>query len=629
MPRRLHRIVLLCTAFCVLMTGRVSESAETVAVPVTLNYPAVRLLLARQLYTEPGERALVLNQFSGCNTIELWEPEVDPEGSLLRVGSRIRVNAGMYLFGTCRGPKAWEGYIELLGELKFEPDTWNLRFDTLESRLYNPARERTEVASVLWDLIKTHVHAYLNRLSIDLAPPVGELKAFIPTMMGRASALQVKSWLDTLRPGPVSVDPEALRTTLLMEAPLPPPEDGKEEEAPLAGEELERFVRLWETWDAFLVYQIRTLGAYTLSDEERRTLLDTLLETRYRFVEELEGGHPGRDMVRRQFVEVWNVLAPMFQKHLEPGGTDNPLIYLAFFTASDALAALDRLGPTLNIEISRSGLRRLARMLNREGPTPSLGYRREVDPALLKSLGIPPLDDEPPPLFPEDTNDDAAGPSATLISLLRSLFPGSRAWASEPEGSMTVEDMRRWLVPSGGLDEYLKRVRALLNQAANAVLNSGDLNPELGSFFQRLVPATAWQESCFRQFTVRDGQIWYLRSYNNTSVGIMQINERVWRGVYDREKLRWNIWYNARAGCRILARYIHRYALKALPASQASDQDLLARVTYAVYNGGPSQSRKFLERHAAGSHYQSDRLFWEKYAWVKNSQWNRITACLR
>ena len=118
----------------------------------------------------------------------------------------------------------------------------------------------------------------------------------------------------------------------------------------------------------------------------------------------------------------------------------------------------------------------------------------------------------------------------------------------------------------------------------------------------------AWQESCFRQFVREEGKLAYLISYNNTSVGLMQINERVWRGLYDPRRLRWDIGYNASAGCEISGLYLRRYVLRKMDPKKPFDAELQARLVYAIYNGGPSQYRKFLKRLETG------RFFFERQA---------------
>ena len=108
---------------------------------------------------------------------------------------------------------------------------------------------------------------------------------------------------------------------------------------------------------------------------------------------------------------------------------------------------------------------------------------------------------------------------------------------------------------------------------------------------------------------------------------MMQVNERVWRGIYDLKHLRWNIRYNALAGCEILEQYFTRYALSNKQTSQL-DSDTLACALYAMYNGGPGDFQKFLKRIAGGKRLLTDKLFQEKYQWVKKDQWDHITKCL-
>ena len=146
--------------------------------------------------------------------------------------------------------------------------------------------------------------------------------------------------------------------------------------------------------------------------------------------------------------------------------------------------------------------------------------------------------------------------------------------------------------------------------------------------FHQLIQAMAWQESCFRQFVVKDKKLTYLLSYNQSSVGLMQINERVWRGMFNRESLRWDIDYNARAGCRITALYLQKYALRDKKLSQKIDNKTMARLVYAMYNGGPSQYGKFLDRLKRNKLYQSDELFWEKYQWVSSGDVGKVSKCL-
>ena len=606
------------------------------SIPANLDYPTLTRLLEHFMYTDPGKRVIVLNELRGCNYIELWSPELGPEGHLLRLGSRIRVQAGVPWMGNCRGPEAWEGFIEVLGEPSLDSD-WNLKFRTVDSRLFNSDREETTVNKIIWELIKTHVHQYLDDACVGFAPPLAEMKEFVPLMVNEESRDRVKAWFNTLRPGTLEVAPGGLRASILIDveslpknAPILPTE-------PLTREEMEAFVRLWETWDAFLVYEIHGFTALSLTDREKKDLLDLLLDMRYQFVEAMTKGDRGKDLVREQFVRAWRTAAPILRRHLAQQDAPTLLNHLTFLSAADALEALDSLGPALGIEISGDGLRRLARLLNRSGLMPSLVYRYTVDDDLRRLMGLEqPPDVSSPPDSEDLQEQEHSSPAAFFRRWLGFSWVTSSAWASDGEYSerasadrrIDVEELTRWLVPDTNKKEYLERVRNVLTQAAEDTIEKSPLDPEHHDLFRILIPATAWQESCWRQFTVGDRKIRVLRSYNGSSVGLMQINERVWRGIYDQHHLRWNIWYNARAGCQILALYLGRYVLDKVDPDDPKNSDFAARAVYAVYNGGPRQFSKFVARSKNERFYLSDRLFWEKFEQIRSGEWENVKDCL-
>ena len=170
-------------------------------------------------------------------------------------------------------------------------------------------------------------------------------------------------------------------------------------------------------------------------------------------------------------------------------------------------------------------------------------------------------------------------------------------------------------------------VREMLDGTAHT-LAERSLPPEHFEVYRNLVVTTAWQESCWRQLIVSGGKIRYLRSYNRTSVGLMQVHVRVWRGIYTPKSLRWNIQYNALAGAEILELYLRRYGLKRVGPDDPLDDDLLARAVYAMYNGGPPQFDLFLKRVQKDRLQISDRLFKEKYDWVEKGQGDKLGVCL-
>ena len=202
--------------------------------------------------------------------------------------------------------------------------------------------------------------------------------------------------------------------------------------------------------------------------------------------------------------------------------------------------------------------------------------------------------------------------------------------ASPDEGKALKadRDLMKWLPDEKNSDDYLRRVEEVLQGTTEKVLSKKSLEEKYHGLFRLLVYATAWQESCWRQLTVSGGKIRCLLSYNGSSVGLMQVNIRVWRGLYQPKSLRWNIHYNVLAGAEILELYLRRYALDRLDPKQAIPPDVLAGAVYAMYNGGPDQFERFLKRQRKGRLNPFDRLFLKKYGWVKNGQLERLQMCL-
>jgi hypothetical protein len=101
--------------------------------------------------------------------------------------------------------------------------------------------------------------------------------------------------------------------------------------------------------------------------------------------------------------------------------------------------------------------------------------------------------------------------------------------------------------------------------------------------------------------------------------------------MYDQEKLKWNIRYNMAAGCEIVDLYLQNYVLKKMAEKKypvLENKDNVARTLYALYNGGPGEFSKFLNRLEKKKFYLSDDLFNEKYLWAKNGQWEKAGICL-
>ena len=605
--------------------------SETVSLPLTLDYPLLRSLTIYSAFSDPGQQAVLLDEYEGCTNITISEPKFSNSGSFIRFETKINIRSGVFFRGKCLMPVAWEGYLALYQKPKIDNEKWMLSFETVDSFIYDKDHQPAKIAGIIWNFVKSLVYDYLNSITIDLSPPISDVKSCLLPMFATEVRHNTQKMLDSMRPGRIYTTSKALKVDILADVERVYEEERETTPETISQQELDNFIRIWETWDSFFVQMITALTEERLSEEDRRLLLDLMLETRHRFVVELSEKNVRSDFIREQFVSVWQQVSPLLRKHLGNKPSKDILGYLAFFTAYDALLALDKIGPSIGIEISRNGLTRLARMLNSQIDT--LTYRPTMDEKLRRILGFEPAMEPTGTVFEGEEieikmEDDAPdGTNGNLSKVIFSFFC-EPVWAKTRKPIPKLKQIREWVVPKEGVNKYIERIKGLLNSSASDVLQKSKLSKKYHRIFQQVVLSTAWQESCFRQFKIKKKRLTYLRSYNRSSVGLMQINEYVWRGIYHVNHLRWNIKYNAMAGCEIIDLYFRRYVLRKMDQISSFTEGNLAGVIYAMYNGGPGQLKKFLRRCKNGKFYASDRLFREKYTWVTNGQWDNITKCL-
>jgi hypothetical protein len=185
-----------------------------------------------------------------------------------------------------------------------------------------------------------------------------------------------------------------------------------------------------------------------------------------------------------------------------------------------------------------------------------------------------------------------------------------------------VRQLNGWVPAREDLESYLGAIGGLLGDSAQRTLDRGQLAPRFDALFRWLVLATAWTESCWRQFVRVRGKLEPIRS-SAGAVGIMQVNEHVWRGFYDLRGLRTDVGYNSRAGSEILLHYLTDYAIEEGEDVKTGHPDNLARATYAVYNGGPSHLRRYRQR-TRKSLREIDEAFWRHYRAVKDGRKNDL-----
>ncbi|MFN2328325.1 MAG: SPOR domain-containing protein [Chromatocurvus sp.] len=580
------------------------EQAQTsdVAVPLSLDYPLLQQLLVSQLFLGPGQSRELLNDPTGCSEITVSEPELTPGDSQLEVLAGLRARIGLGAPGACATMLNWQGQIGVTGSpeirdngsaLGFAPDrVWLL--DAAGQPLANDRLQQMADASA---------RTLFSRFVVDLAPQLQSVGALLPEVLPRHSRQQIQALLDTLRLSDLKVGRETLDADIvfaveLLSAPLP-------SERGLDEAELARWEERWQLMDSLLVLAVKHYAAETQLQVLRDALLDVLIESRYRLRDALvETPDTGEDVVRDWFLQSWQSLAPVIRRiGLEQPGQEHMLLF-SVIAATDALKALDQLGPTMGLDISADGLRRLARMINGGAGDQLLHYSGDVDPDLRRLL--------------DESLKATPPPSAWRLDF--SLFP--RAVAAD------LDRLNSWAPQRDDLAEYLPQVALLLQDSAKTAIASRDLDAAYAELFRRLVLTTAWQESCWRHYVIsHDRKLVPLRS-GTGDVGLMQVNERVWRGFYDQQQLRWDIAYNSTAGVEVLLDYLVKYAIRKGEHRQPGGFDNLARSAYSAYNGGPSQVARYRSDTASTYGRKVDAAFWEKYRQVAAGNELGVSRCL-
>jgi hypothetical protein len=591
----------------------VPAGAREVRLPLTIEPPIVRQALVKQAFPEPGERAHVFGDEDECAYLVLEKPEVVAEPGRIRVRARGEAELAAEVGDTCLAPIVWDGSIEIFERPRL--DDWLLRFDVVDSNLYGRSGDKAALVGPLWDRIKGSIQPHFGAVTIDLGGPFRELREFLPTIVPAENAEEASRVIETLRPTGVSVTTRGIVIDASFVVPdAPAPTGSPTPEPPLSPEEIGAFNARLDRWDAFLTFVVKSLAAETLSEETRRSLLELLIEARYRVLESLETPVRHPDPIRGLFLRAWARLAPIASElaAVVPSGGD-ALRITTFVAGGDALSALDAAAPSFGVEVSSDGLRRLARMLEPDASGDPLESLPGVDPTLRDLFGFA--------VLPERTPTPDTVP--TPMSFWRWLAPRAAYAATEKES------WREWIFRGQeDLLPYVRKMGRLLRSTAGLVAATRQLAGATGDTYRRLVPATAWQESCWRQFVARAGEVTYIRS-SRGSVGIMQVNERVWRGFYDQQQLRWDVKYNARAGAEILERYF-ALARDRGPAV-AKDPKRLALATYAAYNGGPEQLRRYLDTKRKPSKALKrviDKLFGDKFDAPDGELEAKVSNCL-
>ncbi len=618
-----------CALACLLATQLAAPApvhAAKVTLPLRVPFDLLLERLTSDLYSDPGGVARLWRE-TPCRHLTLDHPAFDRRGPYLRFVTHGDGVAGTRFLWFCLNALRWRGYVEALTTPYVTPD-WQLRLQVADSSLYDERWREGAIRGLLWDATQRLLLPRLTGLSVDLTPPRDEVIGLVRTVVGPADAARMEAVLKGATVERVEVADDGVVAHLVLEMPdafvqARPPAPAAE--APLSPAELEAVERALERWDAFLVFVVKNLGLDIADPAIRAELFGLLIESRYQLLPILTGPvrRSAGDPVRRLFVEAWTHLHEILASADERGLLGDRARFARFIAAGDALAALDRAAPGLGIEISADGLRRLARLLAPSASEDPLRYSDDVDAGLRALFGLPPETDLPPAPASPPAPAAPTGPGRGS-GLPWRLVADAAADDAGDELRRLNQRLTRWVPTEDEVPDFQATMGRLLDLTGEGALRRGDLEARYAGPFRTLVPATALQESCWQQFERKGDTIIY-RASPQGSVGLMQVNRRVWRGFYHVERLQWDTAYNARAGAEILLLYLRQYGIR--EGRRTGRLEDAVRSTWAVYNGGPAALGRYRDTNSTARERRVDEAFWTHYSGLAAGGTADVATC--
>ncbi len=662
-----------------------STGGGTVMVPLTIDYATLSEAMKQQVFTADG-RAILWKGPGECDFLTAEHPALSRKDHGVQLETDGHLSLGLKVGAKCVNPIVWKGVIQAESEPYVAGHTLKLRI--VDLNLLNAHHEKTLIAGRGFDLVKRYFIPRLETFEFDLNPVTDQLKQLAIAASTPDVAQRINAALATLRVMPeIAALDDGIRAKIeLTMPPMPTAALAAPQPVQLTSAEIAAFETQLDQWDAFLVFAVKQLAGVTGDKQFRDVLLGLLLDSRARLVEALQNPESGGpDPVRLLFLEVWRRLGEIVRAAAKRGTLgDRSLQFLEFVSAGDALFALDQAAPTLGMRVSADDLRRLAHIMAPQLTGDPLAFSFAEDPELQRLFGVkqPPESEGPietdieaptptpsagpsasPAASPSESSSatpsaTTAPPSPTIVEtpwatstpavasptptptatsrldFIRTMLSPSSAWGAEdgpvetarlaPKLQALGKKLRHSVVSSGNAPQYRADMEQLIELSSLIEYASEGVDPGDRRGFLMLVKAVAWQESCWRQFVVRNRRIVFLESSSH-DVGLMQVNRYVWRGFYSVPRLEWDILYNSGAGMQILARLLRTIESKR-DAKPGSRPEELARSVYAAYNGGPSAWRRWL-KHEPPAIRAIDRSFLLKYEAVMNGQQIDILTC--
>ena len=234
-------------------------------------------------------------------------------------------------------------------------------------------------------------------------------------------------------------------------------------------------------------------------------------------------------------------------------------------------------------------------------------YSDAVDPALRELFGFG------APLPPPEENPD--------VDL--SWWLPARAWATAISARASTAGRRR----ATTCRSICRWCATCSPRRRDQTLAKEPLDAKFHTLYGWMVLATAWKESCWRQFVRVGDRLQPMRSpvgarrhHAGQSARVARLLRR--EGLEPGHRLQRHR-PARRSSSTICATTPSRRASTPSPATV----DNLARATYAAYNGGPGHLTRYRTRKGNRSLRKIDDSFWDKYRKIKSGQTLAVQEC--
>jgi len=361
------KFILAWTTFFILTLNQTS-SAQTLTLPLQLDYRLIKKVITDQLYTGKNDSAKIWHDPHDCSYLTLSNPQVAGQEGLVKLTHDVAAQIGAHFGGQCMPLLKWSGLFETLQRPTLSQDHSVVSLPVTKAMAYDKQGKKLDIAK-LQELIKTVAEPKLTGLKIDLNESRQDLQRALSRYVKKDSADELKAMLASLRFNKIAANDAGIAIELAFTPPANPlPLTAT---APFTAKEQRQWQSLWHEWHGFLSKTIAQASQDSGSEELRKNLSSILQDMDQAFNAGVtRQTDRGADPIRLFFISTWAQLSPLLQQLSKQLPEAKALQYLTFIAATDVMYPLDAIGSPFGLGISSDGLRNLVRLLMTEPQQP-------------------------------------------------------------------------------------------------------------------------------------------------------------------------------------------------------------------------------------------------------------------